>query len=347
MNKWKKPKILVVGSFMMDLISSAERLPSMGETVIGTEFKTAPGGKGANQAVQCARLGADVTMVGCVGEDAFGHEMRKATSAAGVDVTHVSIGRSHASGVGNVQLQVAGGTVQNRILVVPGANYDLLPSELSWLEQQIAQYDMVLLQLEIPMETTTYVAKIAKSAGVPVMLNPAPAAPLDAELLSNVTYLSPNEHEAALLAEHPIRTNANGVDWDDLDVVAQRMRSRGVENLIVTLGDNGSAFFGAEGSYHCPCIKVDDVKDPTAAGDSFVAAFCTGRAAGFAVQQALQFASYTAARTVCAMGAMPSLPTLAEVRSFMRERDSADFDISLLDVLAKKRSAVCHAEAGK
>ena len=126
----KKPKIIVVGSFMMDLISSAPRVPNMGETVIGTDFRTAPGGKGSNQAIQCARLGADVTMVGCVGGDAFGKELLASAAAAGVDVSRVKISAERATGVADIQLQVTEHGAQNRILVTPGANYDLRPEDL-------------------------------------------------------------------------------------------------------------------------------------------------------------------------------------------------------------------------
>ena len=180
----KKAKILVVGSFMMDLIASAPRVPNLGETVIGTSFQTAPGGKGANQALQCARLGADVTMVGCVGADAFGQEMCQALKNAGVDVSHVRISEKSSSGVGHIQLEVKETGVQNRILVVPGANYDLMPEDLEWLKEKIREYDLLMLQLDLRMDTITTAARIAHEAGVPVMLNPAPAAALSDELLS-------------------------------------------------------------------------------------------------------------------------------------------------------------------
>ncbi len=333
MDALKKPKILVVGSFMMDLIASAKRLPSMGETVIGTTFRTAPGGKGANQAVQCARLGAEVTMVGCVGDDAFGREMLQTARDAGVDVSRVSISSHSASGVGSIQLEVHDDGVENRILVVPGANYDLSPEDLVWLADEIGHYDMVLLQLEIRMDTTRYVAALADAAGVPVMLNPAPACALDRELLSHVTYLSPNEHEAALLADRPLRVSQVGVDSSDLDEVANTLLASGVKKLIVTLGENGCALFGAEGQQRFPCVTFSEVKDPTAAGDSFVAAFCTAKAAGLPEPEALQFASHTAAITVCSVGAMPSLPMLDAVQRFMHEQKFAGFDLSLLEAL--------------
>ena len=161
----KKPRILVVGSFMMDLIASTRRAPAEGETVIGLSFRTAPGGKGANQAVQCARLGADD----------FGRRMVSAVSAAGVDVSHVTVDENEASGVGHITLEVSEHDARNRIIVCPGANYTLTAEHISWLKDEVGSFDIVLMQLELPMEITETVARWAHEAGVPVMVNPAPA----------------------------------------------------------------------------------------------------------------------------------------------------------------------------
>jgi len=316
----RKPRILVVGSFMMDLIASAPRVPNLGETVIGTSFQTAGGGKGINQAVQCARLGADVTMAGCVGDDAFGKEMTGIAKASGVDITHVKVSSKSSSGVGNIQLQVTDDGVQNRIMVIPGANYDLEVSDLKWIEKEISSFDMVMLQLELTMEVTEYVARTAKAAGVPVMLNPAPAAVLSDELLGNVTYLSPNEFEAALLADTSVLAVFDGIDEEALRRVTGILRDKGVNKVIVTLGSNGSALADDSGLLRVSSVTMDNVADPTAAGDSFVAAFCFGVTSGLSEEEALKFASYTAAITVTRMGAMPSLPNIDEVRALMRER---------------------------
>ena len=330
----KKPKILVVGSYMMDLISSAPRVPNMGETVTGFEFRTAPGGKGSNQAIQCARLGAEVTMVGCVGDDAFGRELLAASSAAGVDVSKVKISSEHATGVADIQLQVTETGAQNRILIVPGANYDLRPADLEWLKEGVKDYDLMMLQLELDMETTVFAASCARAAGVPVMLNPAPAAPMPAELLACATWLSPNEHEAALLAGlPPMRVDENGVDADDLQAVAAALRKSGVEKVMITLGGNGSVVCSADGIRSTACVRMPVVKDPTAAGDSFVASFCTGVTAGLPEGEALAFASHAAAITVSRMGATPSLPVLEEVQALLRERSFAGFDAAELDAL--------------
>ena len=329
----KKPNILVVGSFMMDLIASTKRAPNSGETVVGMKFQTAPGGKGANQAVQCARLGAHVTMVGQVGDDAFGKIMTDTAAASGVDVSHVSVDPKESSGVGHITLEVTEHGAQNRITVCPGANFTLTVEDVAWLKDEIGNYDLVMMQFELPMEVIEAVAQWAHDAGVIVMINPAPAAPMSDKLLSCATYLSPNEHEAALLANHSIDVS-NGINMEDVDIVSKAFQARGVENLIITMGENGSIVAGKDGIYHTQCVKMEHVADPTAAGDSFVAAFCTGLTAGLPQGEALAFASHTAAITVSRMGAMPSLPTVAEVKALMEQRGYAGFDLSLLDALA-------------
>ncbi len=328
----KKPKILVVGSFVMDLIASTKRVPNSGETVIGLKFNTAPGGKGINQAVQCARLGADVTMVGRVGDDAFGRIMTQTAKDSGVDVSYVGIDIEESSGVGHITLEVKENSTQNRITVCPGANHKITVEDVRWLEKEIAAYDIVMMQFEIPMEVNIAVAQWAKQAGVPVMVNPAPSAPIPDELMACITYLSPNEHEAAAISGHPIDVQ-NGVNEDDIRAVAEIFRSKGTECLIITLGENGSALADKDGLVRVPCVRMPYVADPTAAGDSFVAAFCTGVTAGLSKRNALSFAAYTAAITVSRMGAMPSLPTTAEVRLLMEDREYQGFDLALLDAL--------------
>ncbi len=321
----KKAKILVVGSFVMDLIVSAERFPDSGETVLGTRYQTAPGGKGANQAVQAARLGADVTMVGKVGRDTFGQELTGSAKSAGVNVEHVIMDPNTFSAIGNVQLEERpdGGTA-NRIIVVPGANMAISSEDVSFLEKEICGFDMVILQLEIPMEINLLVARCAKANGVPVMLNSAPYAPLPPELLSLITYISPNEHEASLLTGLPVE---NG---QQVEAALKAIRGMGVENALITLGCRGVACLDKDRQLTvCPALSGLDVKDPTAAGDSFVGAFCTAVSMGIPIARALCFANHTAALTVCRLGAQPSLPTIHEVLALMRSRgeDTADLEI--------------------
>ncbi|MDD3347496.1 ribokinase [Oscillibacter sp.] len=329
----RKPRILVVGSFVMDVIATTERVPHSGQTVYGKAFHMAPGGKGANQALQCARLGADVTMMGCVGDDLFGKALLETPRAAGVDVRNVLVRPGVTSGVGHVTLEVSEHSAQNRIVVIPGANRTLRVEEVSWIQEEIATYDMVLLQLEVPLEVNRAVALWAKNAGVPVMLNPAPATELDDELLRLVTYLTPNEQEAAAETGLPLGMDGTTIRQEDLNRIAAALRAKGVENVIITLGGNGSAVVEADGIHYIPCVRMDHVADPTAAGDSFVGAFSVGLTIGLSQEQALSFASHAAAITVSRMGAMPSLPTLTEVTALLRERDYRGFDLALLDQL--------------
>lgn len=330
----KRPKILVVGSLNMDLTASARRVPNSGETVIGMKFQTAPGGKGLNQAVQCARLGAAVTMVGKVGKDDFGKALLNVAEASGVDVSRVLTDETESTGVAMIQLEVGDAGTQNRITVCPGANYTITVEELQWLKDAVRDYDMVIMQFELPMNVVEAVARWAHDAGVPVMINPAPAAAMSDGLLACATFISPNEHEAAILANHEIRVE-DGINFEDVTAVAKAFHDRGVQSLIITMGGNGSVIAGKDGIHHTECVRMPHVADPTAAGDSFVAAFCTALSAGLPQEQALDFASHTAAITVSRMGAISSLPALSEVQALMRERGYQGFDAAILNKLGE------------
>lgn len=329
----KKPRILVVGSFVMDVIATTEHIPGSGQTVYGKLFQMAPGGKGANQALQCARLGADVTMVGCIGDDLFGQKLLEMPREAGVDLSHVVVREGIHSGVGHVTLEVTEHTAQNRIVVIPGANRTLKVEEIEWLREEIGSYNIVLLQLEVPIEVNRAVARWAREAGVPVMLNPAPATELDDELLSCVTYLTPNEQEASQEMHLPLHIGQSGPRDADLQEIAAALRKKGVEHVIITLGGHGSAVVEEQDLRYVPCVKMPHVADPTAAGDSFVGAFCTGLTAGLTKSEALNFASHTAAITVSRMGAMPALPKLEEVIALMDERGFKGIDAAKLECL--------------
>lgn len=307
------PKILFVGSFVMDLICVSTRFPKSGETVIGTSFSTAPGGKGANQAVQAARLGASVSMVGKLGRDDFGRQILRSLDNAHVDTTGVMYSDTCPTAVGNIQLEITENGTSNRILVIPGANNDIRTEEVAFLEKSIKDYDMVILQLEIPMEVNLAVAKTAHANGVPVMLNSAPSADLPDELLKCLTYISPNEHEASDM------TGVSVTDISTAKIAAEKLLDRGVENVLITMGSRGAVFASKGCFYSSPCVDYGVTVDPTAAGDSFVAAFCTAVCLGDTVEQALLFANHTAGITVSRMGAQPSLPVMADVVAFMRK----------------------------
>ena len=329
----RKPRILVVGSFVIDVIATTEKVPGSGQTVYGKSFHMAPGGKGANQALQCARLGAEVTMMGAVGDDLFGQQLLEPLQAAGMDTSHVVVHFGIHSGVGHVTLEVTEHTAQNRIVVIPGANRTLTVDEVRWIQDAVSGYDLVLLQLEVPIEVNRAVARWAREAGVPVILNPAPATELDDELLSLVSYLIPNEQEASQETHLPLRFDGNGPRDEDLRAIAAALRVKGVEHVIITLGGYGSAVAEASGPRYIPCVRMEHVADPTAAGDSFVGALSTALAVGLTEDEALTFASFTAAITVSRLGAMPALPTLPEVLGLIENRGGAGFDLSLLDAL--------------
>ena len=329
----RKPRILVVGSLVMDLIVSAAKFPNTGETVLGKNFQTAPGGKGANQAVQAARLGADVTMVGKVGNDEFGKLLIQSCKESGIHTEFIATDTAASSAIGNVQLEEGQNETVNRIIVVPGANVTITPQDIAFLENTIDQYDIVILQLEISMEINRIIAEYAHTKGVPVMLNSAPSAPLSGELLSCLTYISPNEHEAADLTGISIRRDGKKVNLEDVKASVCALLAQGVKNVIITLGNAGAVVANQDDFIYAPCIDSVNATDPTAAGDSFVGAFSTAVCAGLNYRQALDFANYTATLTVSRMGAQPSLPRLEDVVRFMKEQNYTGFDFTLLDGL--------------
>lgn len=334
----RTPKILVVGSFVMDLIVSTGKFPDAGETVLGKSFRTATGGKGANQAVQAARLGAVVTMVGKVGNDDFGRSLIHSCKEAGINTDHVVTDPSISSAVGNVQLEEKEDGTQNRIIVVPGANMTITREDVAFLKDAIDQYDMVILQLEIPMAINEVVSKYAHDKGVPVMLNSAPSAPISSGMLSHLAYISPNEHEAYDLTGVQIRKQGKVVNQEDVKAAVNALLDQGVQNVIITLGNAGAVVANRNEFIYQPCVDVVKVLDPTAAGDSFVGAFSAGVCSGMNHSEALTFANYTATLTVSRMGAQPSLPHLQEVEELLRKEDRSGFDLSLLDKLKGKMS---------
>jgi len=309
-----RPRILVVGSIVMDMIVTAPKFSQAGETVFGTAFSTAPGGKGANQALQAARLGADVTMVGMVGNDSFGREIISSLKDGGVNTDNIFTTEKAPTAIGNVQIQKTATSTENRITVIPGANAELTANDVEFLRDSIGNYDIVILQNEIPMAVNCAVAAIAKDAGVPIMLNPAPYSKLPRELIEMVTYITPNEHEAKDMTGVEIKTSA------DVEKALDVLCSMGATSPLITLGSQGCAYRIGGKTLFAPCANAGEVIDPTAAGDSFVGAFCTAVCAGADPMATLEFANHTAAITVCGMGAQPSLPTLEKVVALM-ERD--------------------------
>ena len=327
-----KPKILVVGSFVMDQIATTEVFPREGQTVLGGTFSKAPGGKGANQAVQMARLGADVTMVGKLGHDSNGEEMIRTCKEAGICTDYVLYDDKLPSGCSVIILEEAPGKqTVNRIIVLSGSNMSITPEDVAFLKEQIAQYDLVVLQLEIPMEINELVAQYAYDKGVPVMLNSAPSAPLSDQLLSHLTYISPNEHEAYDMVGIKISHSGKEVNMDEGKAATAALKAKGVKNVLITLGEAGAVLdTEKDGFYYSPCVDGIMAVDPTAAGDSFVGALSVGLCCGWGYEETLRFANHTAGLTVSSMGAMPSLPTLEKVEAFMKEKAGEAPDTSML-----------------
>lgn len=312
------PNILVVGSLAIDLTVRTKRMPNSGETVLdGTDYITAPGGKGANQAVQAARLGARVTIAGKIGNDINGKQILESAKASGIDTHHIITDNNACSGMANIILEAGDdGQTQNRIIVVPGANMKIKLEEIEFLKETIAGYDMVMLQQEIPTEINEAVAYYANEKGIPVMLNPAPSRSMSDDLLKNLTYISPNEHEAADITGIEIKKTEDGADLKAIKEASNFLLKKGVKNVIITLGDKGVSYMNKDEFIYLPSVKIERAVDPTAAGDSFIAAFCTSICIGRDIEKALRFAAYTAAITVSKIGAQPSLPYYDEVLEF-------------------------------
>jgi len=303
-------KIVVVGSLNMDLVVRIPQIPLPGETLLGGNFKTFPGGKGANQAVAAARLGGDVVMIGCVGNDSFGQELRETLARDAINIEHVAVHPDQATGVALIQVDERG---QNSIAVASGANFCLTGAQIEKALSSLESFDVLVMPLETPLETIYTAARIAASRGVRVLLNPAPAQVLQRDLLERVDVLLPNEHEVMRVA---------GGDAADLQSAAEKLLGLGVKNLLVTLGDQGAALF--DGKNNQPiCIPAFPVQavDTTAAGDCFVGALAVALCEGKPLAAAAGFASAASAIAVTRPGAQPSLPLRAEVEQFLLERN--------------------------
>jgi ribokinase len=298
-------RIVVVGSVNTDMVVKTENLPAPGETVTGGEFVLAAGGKGANQAVAAARLGADVTLVAKVGSDLFGDQAVENFSQEGITTDYIQRDTEHSTGVA---LILVDGHGENLISVASGANHALSADDMVPSKEALRSADVVLLQLEIPMETVLRAAEIADAAGVPVILDPAPAppAPLTTDLLRLVTYLTPNESEA---------TRLTGVEVHDertARVAAEKLRETGAKNVIITMGAAGVLLATEHETSFIHGQRVEAL-DSTAAGDAFNGGLAAALAGGLPLLDAVHEANRVGALTVTRLGAQPSLPTRAEL----------------------------------
>lgn len=280
----------------MDLVTITKRMPLQGETVVGETFRLIPGGKGANQAVAAARLGADVQMIGAVGTDAFGTELLQHLAKEGIIVDGVKPVTDTETGIATIIISEG----DNRIIVVPGANHALRPDDLERWEEKIATSDVCLLQLEIPLSVVERAVSIAKRNGVRVILNPAPAQPLPDTLLDQVDFLTPNEHERDI-------------------VLAGRPLKQWAHKLIVTEGKRGVSFQRNGEQVLIPGFRVP-VVDTTGAGDTFNGALAVALSKGMELEEACRYANAAAALSVTKLGAQTGMPTERELESFLAEK---------------------------
>lgn len=302
----QRGRVIVVGSSNTDLVVHCDTLPSGGETVLGKDMQTFAGGKGANQAVAAARLGAEVVFAGCVGRDAWGAEMRSRLAAENVDVTDVLARGGEATGVALITIDPAG---QNTIIVAPGANMSLSERDVEAVRDDIAQAEALLLQLEVPLAANRRALEIAREASVPVFFNAAPAQRLAPSLLELVDVLIVNESEARCLS---------GLDDARLGErqIASHLCSMSGGHVVITLGERGALHFDGEALTRQGAFPVKAV-DATGAGDAFAAAFAIAWCEGRSVAESLAFACAAGAVAATGMGALASLPNRSQVEALL------------------------------
>lgn len=296
--------ILVIGSLNMDLVTHVPHLPTAGETISSLAFQKNPGGKGANQAVAASKLGANVTMIGKVGSDEYGDLLIDSLKHAKVSTEGIK--QEDTTGMAFISVSDTG---ENHIVLVAGANSKMCRSDIDDMKKVIEDSDIIIMQLEIPIDVVEYTLNLAVQLEKQVILNPAPAQNLPINMLGSVDMLIPNEIELQILTGMPTSTEQEIIE------AAHHLKSRGVKRIIVTMGENGSYLFNDDGHVHIPAFQVKAV-DTTAAGDSYVAAFAVGKTKGMDDRDAAEFASKVSAITVTRAGAQPSLPTLQEVQDF-------------------------------
>lgn len=307
-----KPKIVVVGSSNTDMIVKIPRLPKPGETILGGTFSMAAGGKGANQAVAAARAGGEVTLVARVGDDMFGKQARDGFVQDAINTHSVFTDPKAASGIALIFVDERG---ENSIAVASGANSELTPTDVSHAKDAIASADILLLQLEVPIPTVKAAVRLATEAGVRIVLNPAPAQPLEENLLRLVSIITPNETEAEFL------TGIKISDGTSLTTAAERLLEKSVEQVIITLGARGAFLADKYEECFIPSFKVNAV-DATAAGDVFNGALAVSLAEGRSLRDAVRFANAAAALSVTKLGAQPSAPFRDEIEEFLNRRKS-------------------------
>lgn len=302
-------KIAVVGSSNTDMILRMERIPKPGETIIGDDFCTVAGGKGANQAVAAARAGADVTFIARVGTDMLGDQAIEGFRKDGIDVSHVRRDTVASSGVALIFVDEKG---ENCIGVAGGANAKLSPADVQAASGAIASADILVMQLETPIETVEAAAKIAHDVGVKVILNPAPAQALPESLLPCVSILTPNESEVEILTGQSVASDV------DAATAAGLLADKGVDTVLITLGPKGAYAFAGDRKELMAGFEVEAV-DSTAAGDVFNGALAVAIAEGKPLREAVAFANAAGALSVTRLGAQPSAPSREQIDRFLKD----------------------------
>ena len=300
----------MVGSSMIDLISRVPRLPKLGETLVGRSFHLGYGGKGANQAVMAAKLGAWVTMVTKLGRDVFGDGTLKNYREQGIDTTHVMFDETRFSGVAPIFVD---DNAQNFIVIVPGANTGLTPADVQASKQVILDADILISQLEIPVETTLEAFRIAKSGNVRTILNPAPAAPISDELVQLADICVQNTTEIELITGQSVGNLA------EAEAAARKLLFRGTRTVILTLGEGGALLVDKDSVELTPTVKVDAV-DPTGAGDAFIGSLAVFLGEGLPLRDAIRRANAVAALSVTRIGTQVSFPKRAEADGFLKQQ---------------------------
>lgn len=308
----KEKNILVIGSSNTDMVIKTRKFPSPGETVLGGDFFMNTGGKGANQALAAKRLGGDVTFIGKIGTDIFGQRAIEFLKKEGVIVDFVFIDPDNHSGVAMITVDQNG---ENSIIVADSSNNTLSSSDIAKISKVIDSSDIILLQLEIPVDTVTFISKYAKRLNKKIILNPAPATFLPDEIYKNITIITPNETEIELL------TGIKVINENTALKSALALKEKGVENIIITLGSAGSFVLSKEftGIISAPKVKA---LDSTAAGDTFCGALAVGISKGYKFENAVKFANFAAALSVTRIGAQNSVPFENEVLEFLENEKS-------------------------
>jgi len=301
-------KVTVIGSSNTDLIIKTHRIPSPGETILGGDFNTANGGKGANQAVAAARLGADVTFIARIGSDNFGDCALELLIKEKINTDYVYRDQKTPSGIAIIIVDDDG---ENSIVIAGGSNLMLSPADIHSAKNAITESSILLMQLETPLDTIEYAARTAHDAGVTVILNPAPACMLDENLLKTVDIITPNKSEASLLSGIDV------YDTGSAKEAAEIIRKKGDNTVVMTMGSEGALVVSDEMVKTFPPTVIEPV-DTTAAGDAFNGALASQIAQGKLLKEAVVFANNAGALTATKMGAQPSLPTLEEVENFMK-----------------------------